>query len=148
MQTILIIIEKLDGSYYAYSPNLPGCAAKGQTREEVERKMIATIERRLELLRAQAQKGLEQNLLMQGSLEESIQCMGKMLSGEQCRLKAKKDGLCTRHWRVLYSHKMNADSAASKRFCLICGYKEGRNEMVGSLDSCPGRSHTMSAVKI
>ena len=30
----LVIIEGTDGSYSAYSPDLPGCVAAGDTREE------------------------------------------------------------------------------------------------------------------
>ena len=139
MQAILIIIEKLNGSYSAYSPNLPGCVAEGTSREEVERNMINAVEEQLQLLRARAQRGLKEELLMQGPLENNIQCMGKTKSGKQCRYKASKDGLCGQHWRPLYGHEMNAGTVASKRFCLVCGYKEGRNELVSPFDPCPGK---------
>jgi predicted RNase H-like HicB family nuclease len=43
MRKILIIIEKENDSYGAYSPDLPGCVAVGATREEVEEKMYETI---------------------------------------------------------------------------------------------------------
>lgn len=142
MQAILIIIEKTNGHYSAYSPNLIGCIAEADTREEIEQLIISAVENRLELLRAQAQRGLEANLLLQGPIEESIQCIGKTLAGQQCRLQATKDGLCTKHWHALYGHKMNAGSAVLKRFCLICGYKEGKNELVSSLAPCPGRKVT------
>ena len=33
----LVIIEKANGNYSAYSPDLPGCVATGETREEVEK---------------------------------------------------------------------------------------------------------------
>jgi predicted RNase H-like HicB family nuclease len=139
MKAILIIIEKVNDQYTAYSPNLLGCVAEGRTREEVERLIITAVGERLELLKAQAQRGLEANLLLQGLIEESIQCIGKTLAGQQCRLNATKDGLCTKHWHVLYGHKMNAGSVAPNRFCLICGYKEGKNELISSLAPCPGR---------
>jgi predicted RNase H-like HicB family nuclease len=38
-----LIIEKGDTSYGAYAPDLPGCVAVGETREEVEREMRAAI---------------------------------------------------------------------------------------------------------
>jgi predicted RNase H-like HicB family nuclease len=44
MHRFLIVIEKADGNYSAYSPDLPGCAATGATREEAERNMHEAIE--------------------------------------------------------------------------------------------------------
>jgi predicted RNase H-like HicB family nuclease len=37
MYKFLIVIEKANGNFSAYAPDLPGCAATGVTREEVER---------------------------------------------------------------------------------------------------------------
>ena len=39
MRRFLIVIEKAQGNYSAYSPDLPGCVATGSTREEAERNM-------------------------------------------------------------------------------------------------------------
>lgn len=44
MHRFLVVIEKADGNYSAYSPDLPGCVATGTTREEVERNMHEAIE--------------------------------------------------------------------------------------------------------
>jgi predicted RNase H-like HicB family nuclease len=44
MYRFLIVIEKANGNYSAYSPDLPGCVATGQTREEVEKNMYEAIE--------------------------------------------------------------------------------------------------------
>lgn len=44
MYHFLVVIEKTDGNYSAYSPDLPGCVATGATREEVERNMHGAIE--------------------------------------------------------------------------------------------------------
>ncbi len=44
MYRFLIVIEKANGNYSAYSPDLPGCAATGKTREEAERNMHEAIE--------------------------------------------------------------------------------------------------------
>lgn len=49
----LIIVEKTDTGYSAYSPDLSGCVATGTTREEVERAMGEAIEFHLEGLRAE-----------------------------------------------------------------------------------------------
>jgi predicted RNase H-like HicB family nuclease len=39
MHRFLVVIEKADGNYSAYSPDLPGCVAAGATREEAEQNM-------------------------------------------------------------------------------------------------------------
>jgi predicted RNase H-like HicB family nuclease len=39
----LIVIEKADGNYSAYSPDLPGCVATGKTRDQVARNMHEAI---------------------------------------------------------------------------------------------------------
>jgi predicted RNase H-like HicB family nuclease len=44
MHRFLVIIEKADGNYLAYSPDLPGCVATGRTREEAARNMHEAIE--------------------------------------------------------------------------------------------------------
>lgn len=44
MYRFLIVIEKANDNYSAYSPDLPGCAATGATREEAERNMHEAIE--------------------------------------------------------------------------------------------------------
>lgn len=43
MYRYLIIIEKGEENYGAYSPDLPGCVAVGDTVEEVERNMREAI---------------------------------------------------------------------------------------------------------
>jgi len=44
MYRFLVVIEKANGNYSAYSPDLPGCVATGGTQEEVERNMYEAIE--------------------------------------------------------------------------------------------------------
>ncbi len=44
MHRFLIVIEKADGNYSAYSPDLPGCIATGTTHEEAELNMHKAIE--------------------------------------------------------------------------------------------------------
>lgn len=44
MHRFLIVIEKAEGNYSAYSPDLPGCIATGATREDAERNMYEAIE--------------------------------------------------------------------------------------------------------
>ena len=46
-----IVIEKAEGNYCAYVPDLPGCIATGATVEEVETQIREAIEFHLEGLR-------------------------------------------------------------------------------------------------
>lgn len=49
----LIVIEQTGTGFSAYSPDLPGCAATGATREEAEREMKSAIAFHVEGLRAE-----------------------------------------------------------------------------------------------
>ena len=51
MNRYLIIIEETPTGFSAYSPDLPGCAATGTTRVEVEHEMHDAIEFHIEGLR-------------------------------------------------------------------------------------------------
>jgi predicted RNase H-like HicB family nuclease len=53
MYKYLIIIEKANGNYSAYSPDLPGCIAVGDTIEETKEKMKSAIEFHIEGLKAE-----------------------------------------------------------------------------------------------
>jgi predicted RNase H-like HicB family nuclease len=44
MYRFLVVIEKADGNYSAYSPDLPGCVATGATRQEAEVNMHQAME--------------------------------------------------------------------------------------------------------
>jgi predicted RNase H-like HicB family nuclease/predicted RNA binding protein YcfA (HicA-like mRNA interferase family) len=39
LHRFFVVIEKAESNYSAYSPDLPGCAATGKTREDVETNM-------------------------------------------------------------------------------------------------------------
>ncbi len=43
MYRYLVVIEKANGNYSAYSPDLPGCVATGASREEAKRRMQEAI---------------------------------------------------------------------------------------------------------
>jgi predicted RNase H-like HicB family nuclease len=47
----LIVVERTKTGFSAYSPDLPGCIATGETQEEVERNMREAIEFHLDGLR-------------------------------------------------------------------------------------------------
>jgi predicted RNase H-like HicB family nuclease len=50
MRRFLIIVEKANGNFSAYSPDLPGCIATGNTEEEIELNMHETIEMHIQSL--------------------------------------------------------------------------------------------------
>ena len=47
-----VVIEKAEGNYSAYVPDLPGCVATGGTVEETQREIRAAIRLHIEGLRA------------------------------------------------------------------------------------------------
>jgi predicted RNase H-like HicB family nuclease len=47
-----VVIEKAEGNYAAYVPDLPGCVATGATVQETEREIQEAIKFHLEGLRA------------------------------------------------------------------------------------------------
>jgi predicted RNase H-like HicB family nuclease len=52
----LIVVEKTDTGFSAYSPDLPGCIATGPTRADVERTMTEAVEFHLEGMRLAGQE--------------------------------------------------------------------------------------------
>ena len=44
MYRFLVVIEKANGNYSAFAPDLPGCIATGKTAEDAERNMHEAIE--------------------------------------------------------------------------------------------------------
>jgi predicted RNase H-like HicB family nuclease len=50
-----IIIEKANGNYSAYVPDLPGCVATGATREETEQRIREAIRFHIDGLREDGQ---------------------------------------------------------------------------------------------
>jgi len=53
MRKFLVVVEKGENGYGAYSPDLPGCVAVGATKKEAEEKMYEAIAFHLEGLRAE-----------------------------------------------------------------------------------------------
>lgn len=51
MHRFLVITEKANGNYSSCSPDLPGCVATGETREDSKRNMYEAIQFHLEGLR-------------------------------------------------------------------------------------------------
>ena len=44
MYRFLVVVEKANGNYSAYSPDLPGCVATGETHDQATRNMYEAIE--------------------------------------------------------------------------------------------------------
>ena len=51
MHRFLIVVEEAGQNYSAYSPDLPGCVATGDSRDEAERNMYEAIQLHIEGLR-------------------------------------------------------------------------------------------------
>jgi len=43
MHRFLVVIEKAEANFSAYSPDLPGCIATGSTRDDAEKNMYEAI---------------------------------------------------------------------------------------------------------
>jgi predicted RNase H-like HicB family nuclease len=48
MYCFLIVLEKANGNYSAYCPDLPGCVATGKTQEEAECNMHEAVKMHIE----------------------------------------------------------------------------------------------------
>lgn len=55
MMRYAVIVEEGENSFGAYAPDLPGCAAVGETREEVLQRIREAIEFHIEGLREDGQ---------------------------------------------------------------------------------------------
>ncbi|MCP4666603.1 MAG: type II toxin-antitoxin system HicB family antitoxin [Deltaproteobacteria bacterium] len=44
MHRFLIVVERAESNYSAYSPDLPGCIATGDTKEEAEQNMYEAMQ--------------------------------------------------------------------------------------------------------
>jgi predicted RNase H-like HicB family nuclease len=51
MRRFLVVLEKVDGNFSAYSPDLPGCIATGATPEETKARMRTAIDIHVQGLR-------------------------------------------------------------------------------------------------
>lgn len=51
MRRFLVVVERANGNFSAYSPDLPGCVATGATPEETTARMRAAIEMHVQGLR-------------------------------------------------------------------------------------------------
>jgi predicted RNase H-like HicB family nuclease len=141
---IVVIIEKAEDIYTAYSPNLLGVGVTAGSREEVERQMRESIERYIKDLGTQHESAGQRITLATGQLDEVIQCVhetprelfGGRTELHRCELRASKEGLCTTHWRKLYGH---AVSPRRSNVCEVCGETDVRVLKTWQVP-CPGKA--------
>ena len=55
MSKYAIVIEKAQGNYSAYVPDVPGCIATGATVQEVRQLLLSALEAHLDLMREAGQ---------------------------------------------------------------------------------------------
>jgi predicted RNase H-like HicB family nuclease len=55
MKRYLVIVEETGTGYSAYSPDLPGCIATGDTRERVEQEMREAVQFHIEGLKLEGE---------------------------------------------------------------------------------------------
>jgi len=55
MNRFLVVIEKAQGNFSAYSPDLPGCIATGATQEDAEKNIHEAIELHVQGLKEENQ---------------------------------------------------------------------------------------------
>ena len=48
MQRFLVVVERVENNFSAYSPDLPGCAATGKTAEEAVANMREAVQMHIE----------------------------------------------------------------------------------------------------
>ena len=77
MQTYLVVIEKADGNYSAYSPDVPGCITTGSTVEDTLANMREALATHLDLLAAEGDalpeaRGLEYHWRVDAELHRSM----------------------------------------------------------------------------
>ncbi len=56
MKKYLIVIEKTKTGFSAYSPDIPGCAATGRTKKEVEKNIYDAIQFHIEGLKEEGER--------------------------------------------------------------------------------------------
>ena len=76
MHKFLVIVEKADDNYSAYVPDLPGCVATGDTREEAEANIYEAVE-----------------MHVQGLIEDNIAIPESHVSAEYIMIKSPIDAV-------------------------------------------------------
>jgi len=108
----VVVIEKTESGYTAYTPNISGVSVTAESREEVERLIIEQMTSYLEDLEAQHCDSQRRLKITTAPLAEKVSCRftwgGKSPWRDSCRARAQNEGLCCQHWRLLYGHEIKS----------------------------------------
>ena len=121
----VVVIEKTDSTYNAYTPNIAGISAAADSREEVERLIIEKMTQYIDDLGAQHSDSQRRLQLTTAPLAEKIGCRYRYPAGgwrTLCRARSQKEGLCCQHWKLLYGHEVNSRERFKK--CKLCGEED------------------------
>ena len=72
MKKYLIILEKSKTGYSTYSPDLPGCASTGRTREEAEANMREAVQLHIDGLKQEGYEVPEPSTLQEANTDFSF----------------------------------------------------------------------------
>lgn len=118
----VLMIEKTEGVYSGYTPNVSGVFSTGNTREEVERSLLLQIEEHLEEISSRHTTTLE---VTTKPVEEKMECVEIIGAGHRyawtCKTPARKEGLCWQHWKLRYGHVASGSNLG--KACQLCGEK-------------------------
>lgn len=122
----VLMIEKVDGIYAAYSPNFAGVSASGASREDVERSVLEQVDSQVKELNRRHATGTRRLELSTKPIQEQIACLETIAEGEQwarpCIAAARKEGLCWQHWKARYGH--HSSGRAGHTPCQLCGERD------------------------
>jgi hypothetical protein len=101
MQLLLVIIEKTTDGYSAYSPNLTNLKVTSATREDIERKIITAVEKRLSDLQNRHRDASERLKLSIQPIEEIIRFgFGEHECGTPAKKAVKMEGALANNLRT------------------------------------------------
>lgn len=122
----VLVIEKVEGTYVGYTPNVLEVSARSTSREDVERSLLEQINLHIEELNSRHATGSHRLELSIKPIQEKISCLETIAEGHRyaytCKAPAKKDGLCWQHWKLRYSHAPTGP--AHSRSCELCGERD------------------------
>jgi predicted RNase H-like HicB family nuclease len=120
----IVVIERAEKFYSAYTPNIAGLSAKAVTREEVERLIIEQMKQYVDNLSSQHTDSQRRLELTTAPIAEKINCRYKYSDGWRttCEVRAQKEGLCFQHWKLLFGHVVSSRQRFKK--CVLCGEED------------------------
>lgn len=120
----VVVIEKFDDSYIAYTPNIAGLKVAATDREEVERVILDEMIKYVDgLSEPNADNRVK---VTTAPLAEKIRCRyrynDQYRRGELCRAPSQHEGLCIQHWKILFGHEVNRKDRFQK--CQLCNEED------------------------